>query len=302
MARGRWKHGAPTRHRSSECWDRAKPGMGSAGAGYALTYDRSSSPRHDHRLRNPRRQRRALPDGGAGRPDRSARPLRRAEDAALQPRARARARRARQGRWRARLLRGDRRRDAVHEGLVPVAGRQAHRRLRPLLDRGRRAGLPRHRARSARLRAEVLYRRRQLRHGRQQHAGLLRPRPVEVPGLHPLPEAPARHGPALQRHAVGLLDAVARERPPGHDPDVRPRDPGQLASHGRLLEPHLLVGERRRRALLGQVPRQDQPGDREPHRATRPRAWPGRTAITIAATCTTRSPRATRRSGRSTCR
>ena len=73
-------------------------------------------------------------------------------------------------------------------------------------------------------------------------------------------------GPALQRHAVGLLDAVARERPPGDDPHVRPRDPGELAAHGRLLQPHVLVGQRRRRALLGQVPLQDEPGDREPHR------------------------------------
>jgi hypothetical protein len=279
-----------------------RAGHGPRGAWVRARYDRSPPPRHHHRLRNPRRQRRAFPDGGPGRSDRPARPLRRAEDAALQPRAGARARRPRQGRRRARLLRGDRRRGAVHQGLVPVAGRQAHRHVRPLLDGGRRAGLPRHRARPARLRAEVLHRRRQLRHGRQQHAGLLRPRPVEVPGLHPLPEATARHGPAFQRHAVGLLDAVARERSPGDDPHVRPRDPGQLAAHGRLLEPHLLVGERRRRALLGQVPRQDQPGDREPHRPTRPRAWPGRTATTIAATCTTPSPRATRRSGRSPCR
>ena len=37
--------------------------------------------------------------------------------------------------------------------------------------------------------------------------------------------------------------------------------PRQLAPHGRLLQPHLLVGQRGRRALLGQVPRQDQPGD-----------------------------------------
>ena len=142
---------------------------------------------------DPRAERRALADRRAGRPDRAARPLRRAEDAALQPRARARARRPRQGRRRARLLRGHQRRHAVHEGGVPVAGRQAHRHVRALLDGRRRAGLPGHRPRPARLRAEVLYRGRQLRHGRQQHAGLLRPRPVEVPGLHPLPEAPAGH-------------------------------------------------------------------------------------------------------------
>ena len=65
---------------------------------------------------------------GPSGPDRPARPLRRAEDAALQPRARARARRARQGRRRARVLRGHRGRHAVHEGRLPRRGRQAHRR------------------------------------------------------------------------------------------------------------------------------------------------------------------------------
>ena len=118
----------------------------------------------------------------------------------------------------------------------------------------------------------------QLRHGRQQHAGLLRPRPVEVPGLHPLPEAPARHRPALQRHAVGLLDALARERPPGHDPHVRPRDPATLAPHERLLQPHLLVGQRRRRAVLGQVPLQDRSRASRTSPRTRRRAMAGEDA------------------------
>ena len=66
--------------------------------------------------------------------------------------------------------------------------------------------------------------------------------------------------------------------------------PAHLAPHARLLQPHLLVDQRRRRALLGQVPRQDRPGHREPDRATRPPRWPARTATTTAATCTTRSP------------
>ena len=75
-----------------------------------------------------------------------------------------------------------------------------------LLHRRRRDGQPRHLARRARLLAEVLHRRGQLRPGRQQHAGLLRARPDEVSALHPQPEAPARLGPARQPHAVGLLD------------------------------------------------------------------------------------------------
>ena len=62
---------------------------------------------------------------------------------------------------------------------------------RAVLHRRRRAGLPRHLARPARLRAEVLHDRGQLRPGRQQHPGLLHPRHDEVPALHPLARSAA---------------------------------------------------------------------------------------------------------------
>ncbi len=45
----------------------------------------------------------------------------------------------------------------------------------------------------------------------------------EVPRLHPLAEAPRRLRPARRRHAVGLLDPLARVRAPGDLPDGRPR-------------------------------------------------------------------------------
>ena len=105
----------------------------------------------------------------------------------------------------------------------------------------------------------------QLRPGRQQHAGLLRPGPDEVPALHPLAEAPRGQRPARPRHAVGLLDALARVRAPGDLADGRPRHPEDLAAHERLRQPHLQLGQRRRRAVLGQVPLQDRPGHRVPH-------------------------------------
>jgi catalase len=38
--------------------------------------------------------------------------------------------------------------------------------------------------------------------------------------------------------------------------------PKSLAAHERLLQPHLHVGQCRRRALLGEVPLQDRPGHR----------------------------------------
>src|SRR3546814_7038686 len=56
--------------------------------------------------------------------------------------------------------------------------------LGALFDRRGRDGQPGYLARRARLLAEVLHRRGQLRSGRQQHADLLRARPDEVSALH----------------------------------------------------------------------------------------------------------------------
>src|SRR3546814_8695091 len=64
--------------------------------------------------------------------------------------------------------------------------------LGALFDRRGRDGQPGYLARRARLLAEVLHRRGQLRSGRQQHADLLRARPDEVSALHPQPEATSR--------------------------------------------------------------------------------------------------------------
>ena len=121
-----------------------------------------------------------------------------------------------QGQRRLRRVRDHRGRLAPTPGGAVPAGRE-DRDAGALFHRGRRTGQPRHLARRARLLAEVLHERRQLRPGRQQHARLLRARPDEVPALHPQPEAPAGLGPARQPHAVGLLDEqsrVARTRSP----------------------------------------------------------------------------------------
>ena len=48
------------------------------------------------------------------------------------------------------------------------------------------------------------------------------------------------------QHAVGLLDAVAGVRAPGHLADGRPRHPQDVAAHERLLQPHLQLDQRRR--------------------------------------------------------
>ena len=85
--------------------------------------------------------------------------------------------------------------------------------LRSVLDRGRRAGLGRHRARPPWLRPQVLHARGQLRHGRQQHAGLLHPGPQQVLRLHPLPKAPGRHPHRGTTTCSGTSGRSRRSRP-----------------------------------------------------------------------------------------
>ncbi len=138
-------------------------------------------------------------------------------DPALQPGAHSGTRRARQGKRRLRHLHRHERRDPLHEGGLPVGGGQADRGVRALFDGGGRAGCGRCRTGRAGLRREVLHRRRQLRPGRQQHAGLLRARSLQVPDVHPLAEAAPEDEPSGSRHAVGFLVALPRVAAPGDD-------------------------------------------------------------------------------------
>ena len=76
--------------------------------------------------------------------------------------------------------------------------------------------------------------------------------------------------------------------------------PRTLAPHERLRLAHLHVGQRGRRAVLGEVPLQDRPGHRELHqRRGRARSRPP-TPISTAATCSRRSSAASSRAGRCT--
>ncbi len=70
---------------------------------------------------------------------------------------------------------------------------------------------------------QVLYRGRQLGPGRQQHAGVLRARSLQVPRFHPHPEARPAHQLRNRHRDVGFLVAVAGEPAPGDDPVLRPR-------------------------------------------------------------------------------
>ena len=184
----------------------------------------------------------------------------RREAGAPEPRAHPRARRARQGLGRAWHADHHPRHHAIHQGKRLRAGRQEDRDDGPLLDRGGRDRRGRCRARRARLCAEVLYRRGQLGPRRQQHARLLRARPAEVPRFHPHAEAAPEDQSAFADGDVGFLVAFAREPASGHDPLFRSRAAADRAPHERLWLAHLFLHQRRRRALLGQVPLQNAAG------------------------------------------
>ena len=90
-------------------------------------------------------------------------------------------------------------------------------------------------------RAEVLHRGRQLGHRRQQHAGVLLPRPAALPGPQPRDQARPAHRPAQRRQQLGLLVAAARGAAPGDDRDVRPWHPEKLPPHAPVRQPYLLM-------------------------------------------------------------
>ena len=118
---------------------------------------------------------------------------------------------------------------------------------------------------------QVLHRRGQLGHRRQQHAGLLHPRPAEVLRLHPHPEAPAPTTNLQRRqHAVGLLDAVAGIGAPGDVPVFRPRHPRPRGGTCTASARHTFLCQRRGRKVLGEVPLQDRAGHQELHRPRPP--------------------------------
>ena len=122
--------------------------------------------------------------------------------------------------------------------------------------------------------------------------------PLKFRTLHPLPETPRRQQSARPRHAVGLLDALARIGTSGHLADGRPRHSAHLAAHEPLRLAHLHVGQRRRREVLGEVPLHHRPGHREPHPGRGRRAGVGGHRLTTPATCSRRSSAATTRAGR----
>ena len=75
--------------------------------------------------------------------------------------------------------------------------------------------------------------------------------PDSFPELHPVPEAAGQGQPAVQRHAVGLLDAAAGDGAPGDLADGRPRLPEDLPAHERVQLAHLHVDQRGRRSGPG---------------------------------------------------
>ena len=106
--------------------------------------------------------------------------------------------------------------DEDHARVAVLRSRQAHAGVRAFLDGRRRTRFDRSRARRARLRGQVLHRRRQLGSRRQQHPGVLHPGCDEVPRSRPRRETRAaqRHaaGGERARHVLGFRLADARVR------------------------------------------------------------------------------------------
>ena len=140
------------------------------------------------------------------------------EDHSLRPRAHPGAGGARPRRRRARRVRVLRQRGVGDQGRVPRQEGHENRRLHPILDRARLPRIGRHGPRHPRVRGEVLHRRRHLRPGRQQHAGVLHPGRHQVPRHHPRRQAAARPrdpaGAVRPRHVLGLRIAAHRSDAP----------------------------------------------------------------------------------------
>ena len=139
---------------------------------------------------------------------------------------------------------GDQGHQQIHEGQSALAGRQEDRSVPALLDRCRRTRRGRRRTRRSRLCAALLHRGRQLGHRRQQHAGVLRARSAEIPGLYSHAKAPPAHQHAFTDRHVGFLVAVAGKSASGDDPDVGSRAAAKLSQRRRLRLAHLLVHQR----------------------------------------------------------
>ena len=175
--------------------------------------------------------------------------------------------------------------------------------LPALLHRRRRARRGRRRARRARLRPQVLHRGRQLGPGRQQHAGLLRPRSLQVPATSSTPRSAIRGPTCATPRRCGTS---GRCRPESlHQVTILFSDRGLPTSyrhmHGFGSHTYSFINAAGR-ALLGEVPLQDAAGHREPDRRRGGRASSATTARATSATCSRPSSAATSRSGASRCR
>ena len=180
--------------------------------------------------------------------------------------------------------------------------RQEDADVHPLFHRRRRKGFGGHRARSARLRAEVLHRRGQLGHDGQQHAGLLHSRSAEVRRFHPHAEARSANQSEIAHHDVGFLVAVAGVAASGDDSVLRPRHSGRLSPHGRIQQPHLQPDQRQERTVLREMALQDQARHQEFHARVGRAKCAATIRTTRSAICSMPSRRATSPSGASPCR
>ena len=227
----------------------------------------------DHRLRQAGRRRPELATAGAARAGADAgRPPAR-EAGALRPRAHPRARRARQGRRRARLLRGDRGRHEVHAGRLPrrrsASGPRSSCASRTVGGEKGSADAER----DPRGFAIKFY----TEEGNYDMVGNNTPvffirDPLKFPRLHPHPEAQPADQPQGSRTCSGTSSRCTPESI--HQVTILFSDRGTPDGYRHMngFSSHTFMwynaeGEH----VWVQVPLQDRAGHREPHRARKPR-------------------------------
>ena len=205
-------------------------------------------------------------DGGPAGPDADAGRLVSGEAGALRSRSHPGTPDARQGIRRLRHVHRDQRHHPLHQGQHLLRDRQADRDVRPVLRGRRRTWRRRRGPRHPRVRHEVLHRRGQLGHRRQQHPGLLPCRSTEVPRPQPRRQARPAHQHGQPGQQLGLVEPAAGITAPGHHHDERARHPGVVSAHARLRLAHLQPDQRRRPTALGEVPPPHPAGHQVPDR------------------------------------
>lgn len=106
---------------------------------------------------------------------------------------------------------------------------------------------------------KVLYRRRNMGPGGEQHPDIFHERPDTVPDVHQVPKTQPRDESEGLGHVLGLHNTEAGIYPPDDVPLFRQRHPRRSQTPKRIRLPHLLPDREGQEADLVQVYLQDKP-------------------------------------------